>query len=109
MRKLNYLFVALMTMLLVASCSQDETLSIDTNSNEAMVSFNLELPDTGPQSRAIGDGKTVNQLVYAVYQVDGETLTKIGDNHTAIISGEKASVQQSLLKGKTYKMAFWAQ
>lgn len=119
MRKINYLFVALMTMLLVASCSQDDTLSVDTNSNEAMVSFNLELPDTGPQSRAIGDGKTVNQLVYAVYYGD-DVLTGLanavstGDNigqfvDDAFNGTNKHTINLSLLKGKTYQIAFWAQ
>lgn len=112
MRKLNYLFVALMTMLLVASCSQDETLSIDTNSNEAMVSFNLELPDSGPQTRAIGDGMSVDELVYQVFQLDANEETEKSILHKAVSAFEntkEATVNLSLLKGKSYKIAFWAQ
>ena len=80
MKKLNYLFVALMTMLLAVSCSQDETFSIDTNSSEALVSFNLELPG-GPQTRAIGDGTGVDKLVYAIYE-DGVEITNLSSVNT---------------------------
>lgn len=115
MKKLNYLFVALMTMLLAVSCSQDETFSIDTNSSEAMVSFNLELPDSGPQSRAIGDGETVNELVYGIFDEDGAPLSILEGEKQAVkanafqTTAKKETISLSLLKGKTYKMAFWAQ
>ena len=104
-----------MTMLLAVSCSQDETFSIDTNSSEAMVSFNLELPDSGPQSRAIGDGETVNELVYGIFDEDGAPLSILEGEKQAVkanafqTTAKKETISLSLLKGKTYKMAFWAQ
>ena len=115
MKKMNYLFVALMTMLLLVSCAEDETLSVDTNSNEAMVSFNLELPDSGPQSRAIGDGEKVNELVYGIFDEDGAPLSILEGKKQAVkanafqTTAKKETISLSLLKGKTYQIAFWAQ
>ena len=118
MRKLNYVFIALLTMLLAASCSQDDTLSAERGGNEAMVSLALELP-AGLQTRAISDGLSVDQLIYAVYY-KGAVLKGLegaetpGTNEGQFVvdafNGTKAhTINLSLLKGKEYTIAFWAQ
>lgn len=104
-KKLNYLLGALLTMLLVASCSESDVISNDSG-NEATVSFTLQLPDGGPQTRAIGDGKTVDKLVYAVYDKSGTKLSDLGGENTA---GFPQTVTITLAKGKEYQIAFWAQ
>lgn len=114
MRKINYLFIALLAMLVVASCAKDDTLSADRDGNEAMVSFKLNVP-SGLQTRAIGDGGTVDQLVYAVYY-KGEVLVGLegaeasGQFVVDAFGGAKQhTINLSLLKGKEYSIAFWAQ
>lgn len=104
MKKLNYLWFALLTMLLAVSCSESDVISND-NGNEATVSFTLELPDGGPQTRAIGDGKSVNKLVYAIYEDENEVVSLGGENTV----GFPQTLSLSLLKGKSYRIAFWAQ
>lgn len=104
MKNLNYLLLTVMTMLLVASCSQDETLSIESG-NASTVTFTVDVPESGPQSRAIGDGKTVDKLVYAIYE-DGVEVSNLGGDNTA---GFPQTLTLSLLKDKTYEIAFWAQ
>ncbi|MGV8962700.1 MAG: DUF6562 domain-containing protein, partial [Candidatus Saccharimonadaceae bacterium] len=105
MRRLNYLCIALLTMLLVASCSENEVILNDSG-NEANVSFALQLPNDGPQTRAIGDGETVNKLVFEVYDEVGNKVANLSSGN---IAGFPQSVRLSLLKGKTYQIAFWAQ
>ena len=103
MKKLNYLLLAVMTMLFAASCSQDETLSIESG-DTSTVTFTVDVPDSGPQSRAIGDGTQATQLFYAVYDLENNLLTE--KNETA---SYPHTVSISLAKDQEYQIAFWAQ
>ena len=105
-------------MLLAASCSQDDTLSADGRGNEAMVSLKLDIP-AGLQTRAISDGLSVDQLIYAVYYkgavlkgLEGAETTGTNEGQFVVdaFNGTKAhTINLSLLKGKEYTIAFWAQ
>ena len=115
MRKFNYVFIALITMLLVASCSEDDTLSANKDGNEAMISFTLDLPN-GLQTRAISDAGTVDQLVYAVYYKGNVLKGLAGAETTGINEGQfvvdafngtkQHTINLSLLKGKEYTIGF---
>ena len=103
-------------MLLATSCSNDE-LDVVQSGNEAQVTFSLAA-EGGIATRAISDGKTANQLVYAVFDSEGKPLNvfdvdgkyehqkteTIGD-----ITTTPHTVTIPLAKGQTYKVAFWAQ
>lgn len=114
MKKLNYLLVTLLTMLLVVGCSNEEQLPIN-DGDEALVAFNLELPADGLQTRAIGDGKTVDQLVYEVYEVkeveEGQDpySTLYNKKVDAFEGSLKTTLTLALVKGKQYEIAFWAE
>lgn len=103
-------------MLLVASCSENEVISNDSG-NEVNVSFALQLPNDGPKTRTIGDGKTVDKLVYAVYDQAGEPLNVFGEGETKtnqkvendVGFSSAKTVNITLAKGQTYQIAFWAQ
>ena len=117
------LFLSIMTMtatLFMASCSEDD-LSSGNKSNEAEVSFSLSLEgQLGTKSRSISDGKTVNQLTYAVFNADdgtqlpvwGEDGTGNVKNHSETASefttGGAHNVNITLAKGQTYTIVFWA-
>ena len=63
----------------------------------------------GPESsatRAIGDGKTVDFLHYAVYDADNKLISALGNAGEVTFPTE---VDITLAKGQTYKIAFWAQ
>ena len=60
-------FLAAAAMLFTASCS-NEDLGADEG-GEAVVSFSMNLQGAS-SSKAIGDGTTVNKLVYSVYQIE---------------------------------------
>lgn len=71
MKKFFYSFFAAVGLMLAAtSCSQEEMIENGTSGNDVEVSFNVDME--GPQaSRAIGDGLTVDQLIFAVYDKNG--------------------------------------
>lgn len=103
MKKLNYLLLAVMTILFAASCSQDETLSVESG-DASTVTFTVDVPESGPQTRAIGDGTQATHLFYAVYDLENNLLTE--KNETA---DYPHTVSISLAKDQEYQIAFWAQ
>ncbi|MBQ2857124.1 MAG: hypothetical protein IJE78_08410, partial [Bacteroidaceae bacterium] len=72
MRKFYYPILGAATMLLAmaTSCSQDDDL---VQQSGEMTTFKVEL-DGASQSRTAGDGQTVNELYYAVYNKQGDKV-----------------------------------
>ncbi len=106
MNKRNLLgFFAAATMLFATSCSNDELLGVQSG-NEATISFNLGVED-GVQTRTISDGKGANQLVYAVFDKDGNRISTIAQVNKPSEFPTEETI--TLAKGQTYKVAFWAQ
>ena len=105
----KFLFLGAMAAMLLgtASCSNDMEPEITGDGN---VQFTIELPGN-IDSRAISDGLIATKLQVAVYKEDGTLLQDIsllGDK-AVTMSGKKATVNFKLVKGLTYKFAFWAQ
>lgn len=105
----KFLFLgALAAMLLgTASCSNDMEPAMG---DDGTVQFTIELPGN-VDSRAISDGLSAEDLQVAVYKEDGTLLNDIsllGDKKVTM-SNKKATVTFKLVKGMTYKFAFWAQ
>ena len=102
--------LAMASMLFAMSCAEDKVGS--NNGDETQVVFNLGLEGQSG-TRAIGDGTTVTDLYYQVFDENGEALSltpepvRIEDEFSA--EDRTAAVALSLLKGRTYKIAFWAQ
>ena len=93
-------------MLLATSCSNDE-LDVVQSGDEAQVTFSLGL-EGGIATRAISDGMSADVLVYAVFDKDGNRLSKIkAVTKTGVTFPTTESI--TLAKGQTYKVAFWAQ
>lgn len=109
MKKNLYSWMAASTLLLaVTSCSSEDEL---LQTSGEMTSFSVELEGT-MQSRAYGDGQTVDELYYAVYDELGTTLVypTSGNYATATITGGTATTaEMPLMKGTKYDVVFWAQ
>lgn len=93
-------------MLFGTSCTNDN-LEVNSSENVVPVSFKLGL-ENGLSSRAISDGNSVDKLVYAVFDADGNRLTNIEAVEKSV-SGFPATESITLPKGQTFKVAFWAQ
>ena len=92
-------------MLFATSCSNDE-LNVVQSGTEAQVSFKLAL-EGGIDTRAISDGTTANQLMYAVFDKDGHRITTI--DKVVKDATFPTTENITLAKGQTYQVAFWAQ
>lgn len=98
------MFAALM---LANSCSDDNNVP-QADSSLAQVTFKVSAD--GALTRAISDGTTVDELVYRVFDKNGNpiaTLPLVKESATDLSSGH--TVALTLAKGQTYKVAFWAQ
>lgn len=106
MNKKLFLGVVATTGLLCAtSCSNDELIE-QSIGDTATVSFTVNT-DGAVASRAVADGLTATKLYYAAYdQTESNVDPKTGELD---LENRQGVVNMVLLKGHTYKLAFWAQ
>ena len=116
MKKLIYCAAALATALFAGSCQQE---LLDTTATETTVTYTVALPDA--QTKAIGDGLNVDQLIYEVWKTeaaDERDLTTEGkairlyQDETALIVKDgvrKAVITLNLVQDQEYTILFWAQ
>lgn len=86
-----------------ASCSNDMEPAM---TDDGTVQFTIELPGNVDSRANISDGLTATELQVAVYKEDG---THLNLDQTVTMSNKTATVTFKLVKGMTYKFAFWAQ
>lgn len=111
MNKLPFLSAAAVSAILIfAGCSSSEDTEISPRSNEAIVSLEVQA-DVAASTRAISDGSGANKLFYRVFDKDGNVISDQlplkQENASDLLTGHKVTLQ--LIKGQTYKIAFWAQ
>lgn len=93
----------LVALLCLAACSEDRLTPY--GEGEVTVTFQPKL-DTGIDTRAIGDGTKVNQLVVRVYETESETMRYEATEDYPL---SENSLSFTLLAGREYKILFWAQ
>ena len=110
MKKYFYSLLAVTTMLLAASCSQDE-FENGAEGNEVNVTFTAALNKAAQATtRAISDGQSADKLYVLVYDENDVNIEKLNVEDEAAFNDElKATVTMRLVKGQTYKFLFWAQ
>lgn len=96
-------------MSLLVSCSED--IRPDASGEMTDVFFNLNVEGETAEVRAISDGTGVDQLMWAVFSETGDLVhpKSVKNNVTDLLSANGHSMYVTLAKGKTYKVAFWAQ
>ena len=109
----HFLFtmLAASTMVLATGCSSsDDTAVTPENNSLAAVSFSVQA-DAVAGTRAISDGSGADELIYRVFDKDGNSVgtldKKTETGLTDLLTGHKVTLY--LAKGQTYKVAFWAQ
>lgn len=102
--KKTYMILALMgLMIAMAACSSEEPAAKTGNAN---VTFSVNLNDI--DSRTISDGTTVDQLIFAVYDEQGNELEALRQDNIQI-EDRHATVTTNVVKGQSYTFVFWAQ
>ena len=119
-------YLAAMASVLFAASCQKENLS---DADYVTAEFSVQIPSAiaskaviAADQKAVGDGLAADNLVFAVFDENGNELTalrqgdwknKIGDNAAAIkfdnSATPKATVSVKLLRGKEYSFVCWAQ
>ena len=104
MKKILFALAATAGMLFASSCAKEAVEPIGTG-EPVQVSFNVGF-DNALATRAIADG-TGTDILY--YQVFDENSTPVGAPESTEVSSMTANVTLSLISGKEYQVAFWAQ
>lgn len=102
MKKIYFAAISAALLMLAAACSNEAV----EPANQATVQFSVNLDDI--QSRAISDGTTVDQLIFAVYDNEGNELTDLRQKDVTI-TGRQAQVTTTVARGQKYTFVFWAQ
>jgi hypothetical protein len=105
MNKITAGMFAMASMLLATSCSNDDLQGMGANGNFVTARFNVTSPE-GMNTRAIGDGETVNKVVCATYDARGVEMTDL--RQYLEIQGKQAQYSIRLAKGQDYRVAFFA-
>ena len=101
---------ATLLALLLVACEQDNVITQQPQT-EVEVTFNFEFEDVAV-TRAISDGTTADELMYAIFNADNNELvisktTKTNASGATTSSG--ITTRMTLTEGLTYKAVFWLQ
>ncbi|MCI5717558.1 MAG: hypothetical protein MR292_04120 [Alistipes sp.] len=77
---------------------------MESGDNTVAVSIAASLPAEMAQTRADGDGTSVNRCIMEIY-LDGQLY---GERQTVKVDGLKATFSTRLVSGKDYELVFWA-
>lgn len=99
--------LAITTMMMAASCSQDDLVDNVASGKDVDVTFTANLEGMA-ETRAISDGLTVDQLIFEVYDENGNRIDALRQDDIAV-ANHAATVNVRLVKGQTYQFVFWAQ
>ena len=127
MKKNLICFAAMLSMVFAASCQKEVASDVQPEYVTAVLTVQApqELASkavTSADQKAVGDGLAADNLVFAVFDANGNELTdlrlgdwsnKIGEDNTVIKfdNSEKpqATVTVTLVRGKEYSFVCWAQ
>ncbi len=97
--------LALVGMIMTTACSNENNEPVIAT-DEANVTFTVNLNDI--DSRVISDGTTVDQLIFAVFDSEGNEITSKRQNNVPV-SNCHATVTTRLQLGRGFTFVFWAQ
>lgn len=97
------IYTVALAALMLAGCSQDENLNVG---EEVKMTFTAKLPQS-IASRA-GNDLLANKMVVGIYEETGENNYSKAKMETVDINSNKPTYYVTLIKGKKYKVVFWA-
>ena len=102
------LFTMLVLLGIASSCTTEDEQNVQTG--KADVCFELDV-ETVLKTRAISDGQGATQLMYGIFNEDGEVVVSkvVIDNASGLQTSNGYSMNISLAKGQSYNAVFWAQ
>lgn len=103
-----YVALAALGMLFATSCTTEQTSVVEMEEDFVTISLGVE---NVLGSRAISDGTSVDQLMYAFFDEEGTLVLKkaVKDDVLGLTAEGGYTLRISLAKGQTYQGVFWAQ
>lgn len=105
MSKINWLLAIASLLMITTACSNENNEPV-IPADEANVTFSVNLDDI--DSRVISDGNTVDQLVFAVFDTNGNEVPALRQNNVPV-SNCHATVTTRVQLGRGFTFVFWAQ
>ncbi len=105
MKKIYSILTIAGMMMALAACSSEQNEPV-IPTDQASVTFSVNLDDI--DSRVISDGTTVDQLIFAVYDAQGNEIEVLRQENVPV-SNCHATVKTRVALGKKFTFAFWAQ
>ena len=105
MKKYLYSALALIGMLFMNSCSQDDLVPEPNNGDFVNASFTIGTTE-GIGTRAVGLAENVDQVTCAVFDANNDEMTDLRQDLE--VKGGKATYEVRLAKGQNYRVAFFA-
>lgn len=120
MKKILLSAAAIASMLFAASCQREALDPAQQEGDVVTATLNIEVPAMPETKATIGDGLSALNLVFAVYDENGDELynlrqgdwrdNPIGDvTDEVVFQNLKTSVTVNLVRGKVYTFVCWAQ
>ena len=94
----------LTTVLLFGMTACQKTEMSDATSGNTQITVKAALPAQMAETRAAGDGTTVNRCIMQIY-LDGKLY---GERQVAAVENLSATFSARLVAGKTFDLVFWA-
>ena len=94
----------LTTVLLFGMTACQKTEMSDATSGNTQITVKAALPAQMAETRAAGDGTTVNRCIMQIY-LDGKLY---GERQVAAVENLSATFSARLIAGKTFDLVFWA-
>ena len=108
MRKSNFFvgMLAVAGMFFATSCSQDEMFNESVNGDFVNATFTIGAENGIGIRAVVGDGRTANTVVCAVFDANGEEMDNLRQYLPVV--DKKATYSIRLAKGQDYRVAFFA-
>ncbi len=100
MKKLTTIIAAMAAVLLTGACNKAE---VEHEGSAVTLDYTVSLAEAA--TKAIGDGTTVNKMVYAIFNEGG---AQVGENNIVDKVGNQFSFSPALYYGQTYTIALFA-
>ena len=110
MNFLGKYLIGLFCIMNILSCTHDDVIQSQSANHVVSINFMLCAESNDCMTRAISDGKNINELYYAIFNESGEVvIPKTTKQNVSGITSNGLIMTITLPAGLNYKAVFWVQ
>ncbi len=106
-RYIRAIFFCIFAATMLYSCASKENITPENEGGEMVVNF-VPTISNGIDTRAISDAGSINELLVAVYEVNGNALSYKYTDKYVWENIPSSGISLRFIKGREYKILFWA-